>query len=380
MKSSSGKSHVIIISSECLVTNIKAYSNHYTGFLYAILSALFLSFSNVLIKKSTMFNGSEQAVIRYSFQLGIMVVIAIITKNNLLGPVESRKILVIRGLLGMIYLLSLHFSVKLIAPSDSVSLVHMNIVIVAILARVFLSEQINLAHVVSLIFAIFGIVLIAQPSFLFNKIVENNNLTLANGLEYEFLSNDMKKIAGISLALLSSSAIAFQSIILKKLSNKKVHYSVSIVYGCYFGLPISFVLSVVMFLFNNNISVIGKQIVSSGSSELTLQVVIFQCLFSFISAICGVVSQILMNLALNHEDASKVSMLRSTELFFTFLLQYLILAIIPNLFSICGAILIIVGTFFILIYKLVDKKQAEFNSDNRISCLPYLKKLLLFKF
>ncbi len=131
----------------------------------------------MLIKKSNLFNGSEQAVIRYTFQLMIMIIIACRTHNNLLGPKESRKILIVRGVLGMTYLLSLHFSVKLISPSDSVSLVHLNIVIVSLLARVFLSEKINLAHIVSLIMSMAGVFLIAQPSFLFNKSPISFNLT-----------------------------------------------------------------------------------------------------------------------------------------------------------------------------------------------------------
>ena len=61
------------------------------GFIYAILSAFFLAFSNVLIKKSTIFNGSEQAVIRYVFQFVIMIIIGLVTKNNLLGPIESKN-------------------------------------------------------------------------------------------------------------------------------------------------------------------------------------------------------------------------------------------------------------------------------------------------
>lgn len=381
------------------------------GFIYAILSAFFLSFSNVLIKKSTIFNGSEQAVIRYVFQLVIMIIIGLVTKNNLLGPIESRKILIIRGLCGMTYLLSLHFSVKLIAPSDTVSLLHLNIIIVSILARIFLNEKINLAHIFSVVLSTIGVFLIAQPSFIFSHLQQsrqfvnfslpfsNNNTNLTTTTtkynELFLINDDMKKIIGIGLALLSSFAISFQSIILKKLSNNKVHYSISIVYGCYFGLPVSLIVSIVLFILNNNTSQLSEQILifkenNKDTFELT-SLLIFQCIISITSALSGIISQILMNLALDHEDASRVSMLRSTELFFTFLLQFILLAIYPNMFKVVGACLICIGTFFILIYKLIDNSVSrktsyvENDSNNNedqqpMECIEYLKKILLYKF
>jgi len=380
------------------------------GFIYAILSAFFLAFSNVLIKKSTIFNGSEQAVIRYVFQLVIMIIIGLVTKNNLLGPIESRKILIIRGLCGMTYLLSLHFSVKLIAPSDTVSLLHLNIIIVSILARIFLNEKINLAHIFSVVLSTIGVFLIAQPSFIFSHLQQsqqfvnlsistnNSNLSTTNikNNELFLINDDMKKIIGIGLALLSSFAISFQSIILKKLSNNKVHYSISIVYGCYFGLPVSFILSIVLFIINNNSSQLSQQILmyndnSEDLFELT-SLLIFQCIISITSALSGIISQILMNLALDHEDASRVSMLRSTELFFTFLLQFILLAIYPNMFKVVGACLICIGTFFILIYKLIDNSvsrktsyvENDTNNEDQqqqpMECIEYLKKFLLYKF
>lgn len=379
------------------------------GFIYAILSAFFLAFSNVLIKKSTIFNGSEQAVIRYVFQLVIMIIIGLVTKNNLLGPIESRKILIIRGLCGMTYLLSLHFSVKLIAPSDTVSLLHLNIIIVSILARIFLNEKINLAHIFSVVLSTIGVFLIAQPSFIFSHLQQsqqfvnlsistnNSNLSTTNiqNNELFLINDDMKKIIGIGLALLSSFAISFQSIILKKLSNNKVHYSISIVYGCYFGLPVSFILSIVLFIINSNSSQLSQQILmyndnSEDLFELT-SLLIFQCILSITSALSGIISQILMNLALDHEDASRVSMLRSTELFFTFLLQFILLAIYPNMFKVVGACLICIGTFFILIYKLIDNSvsrktsyvENDTNNEDQqqpMECIEYLKKFLLYKF
>ena len=102
----------------------KILSNYY-GLFYGLLSAICLSVSNVLIKKANFFSGSDTAALRYITQLIIMLLIALATKTNLLGPKEMRKILFLRGLFGTFGLLSLHFSIKFINPSDSTALLHL---------------------------------------------------------------------------------------------------------------------------------------------------------------------------------------------------------------------------------------------------------------
>ena len=70
-------------------------------------------------------------------------------------------------------------------------------------------------------------------------------------------------------------------------------------------------------------------------------------------------SQILMNLAVQVEDASRVSILKSTDLLFIFLLQYFILGIHSNLSNTLGAILIFLGALLVMIYKIIDKKHTK---------------------
>ena len=137
------------------------------GFFYGILSAMFLALSNVFIKKTIILNGSEQVIVRYTVQLFIMVVIIMFTRSGFLGPVESRRLLMLRGFLGVLTLVSAHFTVKLINPTDAVSIFSLKTIFVAIIARVLLNEKINLAHLVCLIFSIIGVFLITQQSLIF---------------------------------------------------------------------------------------------------------------------------------------------------------------------------------------------------------------------
>ena len=180
-------------------TENKASQNKFLkfhGIFYATLSAFFLSLSNIFIKSARIMSGSEQSFVRYVLQLLVLGSIIIYNKDNFLGNKKSRKLLMTRGLIGTIALISLHFAVKLLNPSDAVALLHLNTVIVAIAARIILKEKINLAHVTCLIMSMVGVVFIAQPSLLFSKhneiqnnytAYQNNNTAVEN--EFSTITN-----------------------------------------------------------------------------------------------------------------------------------------------------------------------------------------------
>ncbi len=100
---------------------------------------------------------------------------------------------------------------------------------------------------------------------------------------------------------------------------------------------------------------------------------LFQIGYSITSAICGCMSQVLFNISMKYEDATKLSIYRSTDFVFTYLLQYFWLNISIDLYSCIGAGLIVFGTILIFLYKMVDKKISK-NKKN------ILIKLIAFKF
>ncbi len=157
---------------------IKARLYEYHGFLIGIFSALLLSLSNILNKKAHITTGAEQTFIRYLIQASFMVIIIKKEKLDFFGPKEFRKILILRGVFGTVGLIALQYSVKLINPSDAVALLHLNSVMVIIFARVYLNEKFTIFHLVCLLTALIGVVFIAQPTFIFDKITNSkNNIT-----------------------------------------------------------------------------------------------------------------------------------------------------------------------------------------------------------
>ena len=74
--------------------------------------------------------------------------------------------------------------------------------------------------------------------------------------------------------------------------------------------------------------------------------------------------------ATEYEDPTKVAMFRTTDLLFSFILQYFFLGIESNVFNIIGSTAITVGVLMIMGFKLIEKNydhtKANGNSFLRI--------------
>ena len=100
-----------------------------------------------------------------------------------------------------------------------------------------------------------------------------------------------------------------------------------------------------------------------------------QIFYSLMSAIVGMVSQIFLQISLNYEESSKIALIDSTDLLFTYILQYFLLNITTNVYSAIGAGLIMCGIFLILINKMVENKIDKNNLGKNV-----FKKILIYKF
>ncbi|CAF0810789.1 unnamed protein product [Brachionus calyciflorus] len=323
-----------------IIVKNSLFSKH-KGIFYALLASFFFALSGNITKYCYYFNGSEQASIRYVFQLIIMLIIAIYRKENLLGEKDERGKLFLRAFLGFTGLLSSTLSYKIIDPSETVSIGNSRILIIAILSRLILKEKLTLCHLVALVMTSMGVILITQPSFLIQKNTSNSTLTIGEEIQ-------IKRIMGISFALIGACCAATVSILLKKLANKKVHYSVSIIYASYLGLPICSLISIILLYTGNE-----------KKPEIDTISLIYQYLMAILSGLVGLFAQVCINLAVITEDVTKVSLVKSSDLFFSFILQYFLLDIHSNLYSVSGALLILASVTMVMIYKIIDQKFTE---------------------
>lgn len=133
-------------------------------------------------------------------------------------------------------------------------------------------------------------------------------------------------------------------------------------YPALMGLPISICITLILFLFeesNRNFSKAKYQFLEHIS-------------YSLISSVFSLGSLIFLNLALSAEDATKVAIVKSSDVLFSFILQYLILDVDADVLSVIGAVSILTGTLLLALFKIVEK-NVEVNK----SCI---FKILLYKF
>ena len=162
---------------------------------------------------------------------------------------------------------------------------------------------------------------------------------------------EANKHIGIVIGLSAASIYSIVVVLSKKLSNLKTHYSVTSIYGAMFGLPPSFLVTALIYLSgmeNKDHSLIDTHAKASVQAACALG-----------AAVSGVVGQVLMVSSLRYEEPSKVSIVQTCNLFFGFLLQYLLLNIVSNLFSMSGAICICLSTITLILVKYVERKHAN---------------------
>ena len=347
----------------------------YYGIIFALLSAILLSISNVLVKKAYFFSGTDISLIRFVIQLFVMILIALRTKNYLMGTKENRKNLIIYGIFSLLLITFLFLSIKFINPSEVTALYQLNMIMVPIIARFILKEKFRIIFILSLVMSILGVIFIAQPSFIFKK--ENDyiylNYSYINQTNHTSLNenkgNKYDQAFGITSAILAAFFGALSFVVSRNLAQAKVHYSVVNLYQSYLGIPISFLISLIMDL-------TGVQIYDM-NLMLDVESLFIQTLSGIGSAVFGVVLQICLILAVKYEETLKVSMVFSNSLLFTFIFQYLILNINTNLFSTIGALLIFLSTLTIILIQMFEKKSLKKNQTD-IGVILW-KKYLFFK-
>lgn len=342
-------------------STIKNFLMKEKGIFISILSALAVALGGIFYKRAKTLSGSDNSVMRFIFQFLTMFIIIKYKKMSILGPKGQRLLLCGRAFFSIFAVIATNFAIKYIDPSDNIALSHSNIIMTAIMARIFLKEKFNLSHLIALLLTIAGALLISKPSFLFPKMVKqtinlneshNLNTTTFNSSqvckvsESREIESGLSQLIGVAFALIGAFGSAAIHIIIKKLCKNKVYFAISTIYGTYLGLPASFILSLVLVLTGS----------SHQNFSCELEFLALDIVFGCLGGIFAVLGHVLLNISLQHEDATKVSIVRTVDVVFSFIFQFIILNIKADWISIIGALLILMSTFVILFYKIIKQK------------------------
>ena len=361
-----------------LIENCLKTIKNVKGYIYALLFALCSCMVHVIIKMSPSLDGSNHSGIRYIIQVCVMLIFIKINRLEILGPKDQRKLLLFRGCVGCAAAIVSYFSVKYLDVSDIETLTNSCVLITAILARIFLKEKLTLCHLLALVLTITGVIFIIRPRFLFG--IEENledffhvNLTAhamnisktifdlngtykSIGLKTHSNRTMAETIFGVSLVLISSFCMSTSQVIVRKLCLSKVHFSVTSIYPALCGLPASIIISMLLII--------------TKSSNIHLEdeagILPMQFVYSFIAGLFGTAGLIFLNKALHTEDATRVGMMKTMGVFFSFILQYIMLGVEVDFLGILGALFIVSGTLSIMVIRLNEERLNNTKSCFRI--------------
>ena len=134
--------------------------------------------SNILTKRTRFFNGFDIALVIFTTMLLVSLAIAKYNRLALLGSHVPKMLMAFRAASGL-GIMIFPVTVKLIDPSDAVSLFATNIIYIAVMSRIFFRDMFTVMHGVSLTAVIAGVILITQPGLLFvRETPQHHNVNL----------------------------------------------------------------------------------------------------------------------------------------------------------------------------------------------------------
>ncbi|XP_040885536.1 solute carrier family 35 member G1 [Toxotes jaculatrix] len=282
------------------------------GLFYAFLSTVFFSIIALLVKTIQGLHAIEISAIRCFFQMLFVVPLLIYHKTGFLGPRDKRIYLVLRGFIGSNAMILLFYAVQQMPLADATVIMFSNPVFTSLLAWIFLKERCTIWDCVFTVFTLTGVILIARPPFLFGDHL--------GGIEGNYTNH----IKGTIAAFAGAIAAAFTFVVLRKMG-KSVHYYLSVWYYAVIGLIECIIV----------VSVLGEwKIPFCGRDRWMLMLI----------AVLGIAGQTFLTKALQIEKAGPVALMRTVDVVLAFIFQFIFFNRAPTLWSLGGALCVVVST------------------------------------
>eukprot|EP00835_Amoeboradix_gromovi_P002159 NODE_116_length_19003_cov_0.233707.p4 type:complete len:372 gc:universal NODE_116_length_19003_cov_0.233707:1468-353(-) len=294
------------------------------GMLMVLLSSFTLSTSAVFLKKAaTALPSVEIIFIRSLGQLILMFILCKIKNADFLGPVEHRKLLVLRGFLGAAAVTSQFWAIVNMELSDVNVILFVGPLLTLFLARFMLNEPLTPTKIASLIIGFFGIVLVSRPSFIFGK--------RAGTSEYPYRS------VAITVALIGSVMNAFNFVLIRKI-----------------GLGVSYLTMVWHFVWPSFLISIPLYFATKTPHKWPS---VLEWVNIEIVTVGYLMGQIILNIGLQRAPAGSGSIIRNMDIVFGFIYGILIFGENVQLTGVIGC-----GLVGLVTYLIAREKYMEYIS------------------
>lgn len=158
------------------------------GLRYMAVAAFFFSAMSLLVKLSGQRLPSSEIVLARSAIL-LAICFGIIRHRGINPWGKQRKLLVLRGVLGFAALSCFYFAIIHLPLADATVIQFTNPAFTALIAALVLTELIGIREVALVMLSLAGVVMVAQPGFIFGNIGESlNPLAVGMGMGSAILS------------------------------------------------------------------------------------------------------------------------------------------------------------------------------------------------
>ncbi|XP_003730919.2 solute carrier family 35 member G1-like [Strongylocentrotus purpuratus] len=290
------------------------------GIWYTLTSAVIMALSGMIVIHISGTLGPNQMVFsRMTIQLLCCLPVNAYRRVPFKHSRNAYLLLLLRSILGATNISLIVITYQIMPVSSSKSIEYSAPVFAGLLGWLLLRESCSFVDTLLSFLTLSGVLLIAQPSFLF-----------ANAESVEGASDDM--VLGSTLSLISAILSASIFIIMRKLGSYNMPSLTMLTFFSIYGACFSIFLT-------------------SICQQWSLPGCGWDRMILLSDGIAHFSSQILIYLALQTERASTVALVHSSDILFSFTLEYLFFGVIPNYLTVIGAFLIIASFVGITLKK-----------------------------
>ncbi|CAF1185392.1 unnamed protein product [Adineta ricciae] len=229
------------------------------------------------------------------------------------------------------------FAYRYLSLPDAITIRYTQIIWTAILSTIVYRERPSIPIVIATLLTTVGVTCVAQPSFLFSKISS---------------SNDSHRSLGLAIVFYSSIAMSIMVLTNKHLLLKyKTKHSLIVLQYAFVSLCAMVIYCFYKYYFRSD------RIQSLQENFLTWK---YLCA----SSVCllQILSSIWIQKAIKRESPSVFTIIQSSDILFSILLQNLVSSSKSNLLSIFGSMLVLTSILIISIYKFLNERKTKTNT------------------
>lgn len=277
------------------------------GILFSATSSIFFVLTAAIVKHLEDVDPGQLACFRFLGILLFTIPMVITAEVNPFGPRDKRWLLILRGLAGATSLYMRYSALRFLPIANATVIVLSMPVFVSIFARVFLKESCGIFHVVTIGVTLLGIAFTSKLNVI---------LGLSDALDVDTTKELYGLMYSMGATLVGSSVYIF----VRKV--KDCHNSV------------------IMFNFSL-VAILEMSVLTGLSGGLKIPSGPLVPWFLMILAVLSFYAQLLLTKALQLEEASLVSVTRSSsEVICAFVFQIFLFGQLPDVYAMIGSVLV----------------------------------------